>query len=165
MWVWSLGRQDPLELGTTSHSSILAWIILWTEESIRSQRVLSLKKLLKWQTPPTPSVCRNRVFVSDHIKRRTLGWTHIHKDCVLIKEENLETEIRHKRRDDMKTQGDKSHLQVKKCWGRPKLSQPSRGANHTTLWSDFQPPELWDNKCLLFKLLRLWYLVMAAPGS
>ena len=31
-WVWSLGRKDPLEEGMTTHSSILAWRILWTEE-------------------------------------------------------------------------------------------------------------------------------------
>ena len=28
----SLGREDPLEKGMAIHSSILAWIILWTEE-------------------------------------------------------------------------------------------------------------------------------------
>ena len=27
MWVWSLGREDPLEEGTAIHSSILAWRI------------------------------------------------------------------------------------------------------------------------------------------
>ena len=27
-----LGREDPLEEGMASHSSILAWSILWTEE-------------------------------------------------------------------------------------------------------------------------------------
>ena len=43
-WVQSLGQEDPLEEGMATHSSILAWRILWTEEpgglwSIRSQRV------------------------------------------------------------------------------------------------------------------------------
>ena len=43
-WVRSLGREDPLEKGMATHSSILAWGILWTEEpgglqSSRSQRV------------------------------------------------------------------------------------------------------------------------------
>ena len=28
----SLGQEDPLEEGMTTHSSILAWKILWTEE-------------------------------------------------------------------------------------------------------------------------------------
>ena len=42
--VQSLGREDLLEDGIATHSSILAWIIPWTEEpgklqSIRSHRV------------------------------------------------------------------------------------------------------------------------------
>ena len=32
-WVQSLGREDPLEKGMATHSSILAWRIPWTEES------------------------------------------------------------------------------------------------------------------------------------
>ena len=31
-WVQSLGWEDPLEEGMTTHSSILAWGIPWTEE-------------------------------------------------------------------------------------------------------------------------------------
>ena len=43
-WVRSLGREDPLEKEMETHSSILAWRILWTEEpgrlqSMESQRV------------------------------------------------------------------------------------------------------------------------------
>ena len=30
--VQSLGQEDPLEEGMTTHSSILAWRISWTEE-------------------------------------------------------------------------------------------------------------------------------------
>ena len=42
--VWSLDWEDPLEKGMATHSSTLAWRILWTEEpgrlhSIESQRV------------------------------------------------------------------------------------------------------------------------------
>ena len=32
MQVRSLGQEDPLEEGMATHSSILAWRILWTEE-------------------------------------------------------------------------------------------------------------------------------------
>ena len=44
MWVQSLGREDLLEKGIATHSSILAWRIPWTEEpgelqSMESQRV------------------------------------------------------------------------------------------------------------------------------
>ena len=43
-WVRSLGQEDPLEKGISTHSSILAWRIPWIEEpgglqSIRLQRV------------------------------------------------------------------------------------------------------------------------------
>jgi len=31
-WVRSLGREDPLEKGMTTHSSILGWRIPWTKE-------------------------------------------------------------------------------------------------------------------------------------
>ena len=31
-WVCSLGQEDPLETGMTTHSSILAWKMLWPEE-------------------------------------------------------------------------------------------------------------------------------------
>ena len=31
-WVLSLGREDPLEKGMATHSSILAWRIPWTGE-------------------------------------------------------------------------------------------------------------------------------------
>ena len=42
--ILSLGQEDPLEKGMTTHSSILAWRISWTEEPGRlyfmgSQRV------------------------------------------------------------------------------------------------------------------------------
>ena len=32
IWVWSLGREDPLEEDMVTHSSILAWRIPRTEE-------------------------------------------------------------------------------------------------------------------------------------
>ena len=38
-WVRSLGQEDPLEKGMATHSSILAWRIPWTVQSMGSQRV------------------------------------------------------------------------------------------------------------------------------
>ena len=32
MWVWSLGWEDPLEKGKSTHYCILAWRIPWTED-------------------------------------------------------------------------------------------------------------------------------------
>ena len=31
-WIQSLGREDPLEKGVATHSSILAWRIPWAEK-------------------------------------------------------------------------------------------------------------------------------------
>ena len=39
--VRSLGWEDPLEKGTVTHSSILAWRIPWTEEPGRLQNMES----------------------------------------------------------------------------------------------------------------------------
>ena len=36
-WVQSLGWEDPLEEAMATHSSILAWKIPWTEETIGLQ--------------------------------------------------------------------------------------------------------------------------------
>ena len=33
-WVQSLGREDPLEEGMATHSSLLAWRISWTKEPV-----------------------------------------------------------------------------------------------------------------------------------
>ena len=38
-WVWSLGWGDPLGKGKVTYSSILAWRIPWTIQSMGSQRV------------------------------------------------------------------------------------------------------------------------------
>ena len=44
-WVWSLGWEDPLEKGTATHSSILAWRIPWTEEPGRLQSMNTTEQL------------------------------------------------------------------------------------------------------------------------
>ena len=44
MQVQSLGREDPLEEGMETHSSIIAWRIPWTEEPGRPQS-LGLQKV------------------------------------------------------------------------------------------------------------------------
>ena len=42
-WIRSLNWEDPLEEGMVTHSSILAWIIPWTEEPGGLQSVGSQK--------------------------------------------------------------------------------------------------------------------------
>ena len=53
-WVQSLGREDPLEEGMPTHSSLFAWRIPWTEEpgelqSIGSQSQTWLKRLSTYE--------------------------------------------------------------------------------------------------------------------
>ena len=48
MWVWSLGRKDPLEDGTVNHSSILTWRIPWADETTRLQSVWSQRVGHNW---------------------------------------------------------------------------------------------------------------------
>ena len=57
-WVQSLDQEDPLEKGMTTHSSILAWSIPWTEEpgglqSMGSQRVGQTQPLTLSLSHPT----------------------------------------------------------------------------------------------------------------
>ena len=42
-WVRFLGQEDPLEKEMATHSNILAWEILWTEEPGRRQSMGSQK--------------------------------------------------------------------------------------------------------------------------
>ena len=49
-WVWSLGREDPLEKEMATHSSILAWKIPWTEEPGRLQSMESQRVRYDWAT-------------------------------------------------------------------------------------------------------------------
>ena len=45
---WSLSWEDPLEKGMTSHSSILAWKISWTEKPVRLQSIGSQRVGHDW---------------------------------------------------------------------------------------------------------------------
>ena len=49
-WVLSLGWEDPLEKEMATHSSTLAWKILWTEEPGRLQSTGSQKVGHNWAT-------------------------------------------------------------------------------------------------------------------
>ena len=53
MWetrVQSLGREDPIEEGMVTHSSILAWEIPWTEEPGRQQSMGLQRVGHNWST-------------------------------------------------------------------------------------------------------------------
>ena len=46
---WSLGQEDPLEMGMVTHSGVLAWRIPWTEDLAGYEH-----KVTKSQTQLTP---------------------------------------------------------------------------------------------------------------
>ena len=52
IWVWPLGREDTLEKGMTTHFSILAWRIPWTEEpgGLQCTELQSQTWLSNWHT-------------------------------------------------------------------------------------------------------------------
>ena len=45
MQVQSLGREEPLEKGMATHSSMLAWRIPWTEEPGGLQQYIGLQRV------------------------------------------------------------------------------------------------------------------------
>ena len=49
-WVRSLGWEDPLEKGTATHSSVLAWRIPWTVYSSCSHKQLDMTECLSLST-------------------------------------------------------------------------------------------------------------------
>ena len=48
MWVWSLDQEGPLEENMATHSSILTWIMPWTEEPGRLQSIGSQRVRHNW---------------------------------------------------------------------------------------------------------------------
>ena len=59
-WVRSLGQEDPLEKEMTTHSSILAWRIPWTEEpgglQSTGRKESDTTKRLHLTSPPFSSI-------------------------------------------------------------------------------------------------------------
>ena len=49
-WVWSLGREDALEKGMATHSSILPWRIPWIKEPCGLQSIGSQRVEYNWMT-------------------------------------------------------------------------------------------------------------------
>ena len=54
--VQSLGREDPLEKGVATHSSLLAWRIPWTEEPGGLQSMGSQRVGYDWMTDAVTSL-------------------------------------------------------------------------------------------------------------
>ena len=71
IWVQSLGWEDPLEKGKATHSSILAWRILWTVQSLELQTVRH-----NWAT--FTSLSRNKYFCFIQIN---FNWNIVDLQC------------------------------------------------------------------------------------
>ena len=62
--VWSLGQEDPLGEEMSTHSSILAWKIPWTEEPGRLQSTGLQRVRHDWLTKHTHAQCVNMLIFS-----------------------------------------------------------------------------------------------------
>ena len=76
-WVRSLGWEDPLEKGTATHSSVLAWRTPWAVQAMGSQRVghdwatfASLSLFPRWD-------CRKVVQFLPYMFDRIHHWRHL----------------------------------------------------------------------------------------
>ena len=71
-WVPSLGREDPLENGMTTHSSIRAWRIPWTEEPSRLQSCGHKESdMTEWLTQSSDThLCKL-------LQHQLAGWLHL----------------------------------------------------------------------------------------
>ena len=82
--IWSLGQENPLEKETATHSSILAWEVLWTEQPGRLQS-RGLKRA--GQDLATKQEEDNRVVFSKIWKERT--WTEDYLQPNFLKYESI----------------------------------------------------------------------------
>ena len=65
-WVWSLGQEDPLEKEMTTHSSILAWRITWTEEPGGLQSTGSQRVGHDWRTSLPLSYIHTHIYIASY---------------------------------------------------------------------------------------------------
>ena len=64
-WIWSLSWEDPLEKGTATHSSILAWRIPWTEEPGRLQFIESQRAGHDWSNLACNGITTEKKCIND----------------------------------------------------------------------------------------------------
>ena len=71
-WVWSLGWEDPLEKGKSTHSSILAWRIPWTVVAFTfnfQEWIVSVCSCSNKMNTPSVYRCPDSPFVSNAYKK------------------------------------------------------------------------------------------------
>ena len=82
--VQSLDQEDPLEKETTTHSSILAWKISWTEEPGRLQSIGSQRVRHNWATNTLSTVCQALCWNLTHSCTFTKCSQQLHEMGVMI---------------------------------------------------------------------------------
>ena len=74
--VQSLDQEDPLEKETATHSSIIAWKVLWTEEpgGPQSIRLLKLDMTERLNNNNCSRICRS-LNSTTSLELSSVGWT------------------------------------------------------------------------------------------
>ena len=82
--VWSLGREDPLEKGMVTHSSILAWIIPQTMEPGELQSIGSQRVGCDWSLNTFTFRSSDGLYLSTELGaiNNYFGTTGENKDCI-----------------------------------------------------------------------------------
>ena len=74
-WVWFLGREDPLEKGKATHSSIVVWRIPWTVYYMGLQRVRYDRMAFTFTIHPHPTQVLNKELCSWNQINATFKYT------------------------------------------------------------------------------------------
>ena len=111
-WVWSLSWEDPLEKSMATHSSMVAWIIPWTEEpgrllsmeSHRSERLTYSFFFLSLRTTETWLQEKKRLWVRKH-KKGYVGIEHLHCSKHFTRSESESRSAVFRRSDSLRPHG------------------------------------------------------------
>ena len=84
-WLQSLGWEDPLEKGMATHSSILAWIIPWTEEPGWLQSMGLQRVRHNWITNICLFNTLNNCNLLEHVKKKKVFFKYISPDINFLR--------------------------------------------------------------------------------
>ena len=86
-WIWSLGREDPLEKEMATHSSILVWKIPWMEEPGELQSMGSPRVRHDWATSLSlyaTGLFTEKLYGNDHLPYDTVQRGTAQRDGLTI---------------------------------------------------------------------------------
>ena len=97
MWIQSLSQEDPLEECMATHSSILAWRILWTEEPGGLQSMWLQRVRHDWSDWTCTHTCMTSQCHDKHsnyVNNNSIKLCHRHYYCSYAQAEDSETQRR-----------------------------------------------------------------------